>query len=478
MSAPRFDPSQVPGMRKRYLQLNPTNASSGGNYSFSSGLPLIKFDLSSSNNPMYMDGRELRITGKIKYATNAGALYPLNTNNYVDGATGAFASSIDTVTVSSKFLNTTLERINNYSRMVPSVITGVHSQEDTSVSLSHGGLHQQTVPMTKFNVACNNYYNGERILSAAEQEGKAFSSPLYCGIFQSGQDIDLSRNGTSGLVIEILLKSSVNSLFGSAVGNTGTVTISDLVLTVPVYEMDTPMNPSGQVSQFNFNSWSSMFQTMNSSNSTIAFTPGLSRCASWFCNFINSNELGSANFNYSRLGPVGELQDSRFTKNGQLYPIDFRLDTVEQSNNEAQVNNGISSNIVSNRVGQLRNYLEAVRTDRYNKVTHTSCAWNTWASGVRNRNQTANSDGTTPGTTDGLGCLLDAYGAGTDYSQSVWAIELAFNGTNRLNRSAGGNLAAVANNLNGTAATAQGVFIYFLNKNTLMLSPNGIDIVR
>ena len=183
MSAPRFDPSRVPGMRKRYLQLNPVNASSGGNYSFASGLPLVKFDLSSSENAMFMDGRELRITGKLKYEVNAGVAPALNANQYVDGSTGLFAGCLDTVTISSKFLNTTLERINNYSRMVPSVISGTHSQQDTSVDLSHGGLHQQSVPMTKFNISSNNYYNTERFLAAAEQEGKAFSSPLYCGIF-------------------------------------------------------------------------------------------------------------------------------------------------------------------------------------------------------------------------------------------------------------------------------------------------------
>lgn len=480
MSAPRFDPSRVPGMRKRYLQLNPVNASSGGQYSFASGLPLVKFDLSSSDNAMFMDGRELRITGKLKYEVNAGVAPALNTNNYVDGSTGLFAGCLDTVTVSSKFLNTTLERINNYSRMVPSVISGTHSQQDTTIDLSHGGLHQQSVPMTKFNISSNNYYNTERFLAAAEQQGKAFSSPLYCGIFQSGQDIDLSRNGTSGLVIELLLKSSVNSLFGGAVVN-GTVTLSDLVLTVPVYEMDIPMQPSG-VSEFNFNSWSSMFQTMNSSNSTIAFTPGLGRVASWFCNFINSNELGSNQFNYSRLGPVAELQDSRYTKNGALFPIDFRLDTVEQENNDVQLNTNVSSNTISNRVGQLRNYLEAVKTDKYSKIDNTSCSWNTWASGVRNRNQICNRNGLTPGTSEGLGCLLDAYGAGQDYSQSVWAIELAFSGDCQLNRSNGGlgagNSAPVSNNLNGTAASSQGVFIFFLNKNTLMLSPNGIDLRR
>lgn len=483
MSSPRFDPSMVPGMRKRYVQLNPVNSSSGGSYSFSSGLPLVKFDIASSDRPQYIDGRELRITGNITYRTSAGVEYTLAGNNFVDGAAGAFASAIDTLTVSSKFLNTTLERINNYSRMVPSVITGVHSQEDTSVSLSHGGLHQQTVPMTKYNVCCYDFYNTERRLTGTGAQGimgKSFSTPLYAGIFHSGEDIDVSRNGTSGLVIEILLKSSVNSLFGSVINNTGTITLNNLVLTVPVYEMDAAMPPP-QVSQFNFNSWSSMFQTINSSNSTVAFTPGLGRVASWFCNFINSNELGNDNFNYQRMGLVAELHDTRYTRNGQLYPIDFRLDTVEQSNDNAQVRNGISSNIVHNRVGQLRNYLEAVRTDRYNKVSRTSCAFNTWSSGVRNRAQTSNNGGLVPGTAEGLGCLLDAYGSGVDYSQSVWAMELVYSGTNRLNRTNAAGAVAnapVADNLDGTAATSQGVFIYFLNKNTLLLSPNGIDIQR
>ena len=61
-------------------------------------------------------------------------------------------------------------------------------------------------------------------------------------------------------------------------------------------------------------------------------------------------------------------------------------------------------------------------------------------------------------------------------------MELAYSGDCQLNRSAGGlgagNAAPVSNRLDGTAATSQGVFIFFLNKNTLMLSPNGIDLRR
>ena len=43
-------------IKKRYLQLRPVNASSGGVYSFRNGLPIIKFDISASMMPLLLDG--------------------------------------------------------------------------------------------------------------------------------------------------------------------------------------------------------------------------------------------------------------------------------------------------------------------------------------------------------------------------------------------------------------------------------------
>ena len=68
------------------------------------------------------------------------------------------------------------------------------------------------------------------------QLGQDFSAQLYTGVLQSGQMIDLSnQSGVGGLVIEILLKSDVNCIFGTdASANTASYTIRDLILTVPV----------------------------------------------------------------------------------------------------------------------------------------------------------------------------------------------------------------------------------------------------
>mgnify|MGYP003638012993 FL=1 len=57
--------SNLSDIKKRFLQLHPVNASSGGVYSFRGGLPIIKFDISASEMPLLLDGGELRISGKL-----------------------------------------------------------------------------------------------------------------------------------------------------------------------------------------------------------------------------------------------------------------------------------------------------------------------------------------------------------------------------------------------------------------------------
>ena len=56
--------NNLDSIRKRFLQLHPVNATSGGVYSFRAGLPLIKFDISSSEMPLFLDGSALRLSGR------------------------------------------------------------------------------------------------------------------------------------------------------------------------------------------------------------------------------------------------------------------------------------------------------------------------------------------------------------------------------------------------------------------------------
>jgi len=474
--------SNVGNLRKRFLQLHPVNASSGGVYSFKNGLPLIKFDISSSNAPLLMDGGALRISGRFTARQGAAGTTELTAGdtNFLDGFTG-FNQCIETITISSKRLNSVLERCTNYNRLVPSITSGRMSSKEYETKLSHYANQHGTTPLTRPTLNTYQGFNTNGVVPAASQRGCDFSTPLYCGILNSGEDIDLSSStGQGGMVIEILLRSDSGVVFGtSASANQATYNLSDLVLTVPVYEMTgAPNMPAGGVSQFNFNTWSSMFQTVNSSSGVVAMTPGLSRVAASLTSFITASDLGNQNFNSCRLGGVGEIQQLRYSRNGALYPLQYRLQTVSQQNNN--VAKSVASNLFSNHTYSVnadivRNYLEGILTDRYNKVKNCMLAYNNWSAGAVDKSQNSGRDGTTPGTAMGCAILYDAYGSGTNFQQTVFSFELQTSATNQLRISNGVN---VANSIDGTSATAQAATLYFLNKNTLMLSPQGIDVQR
>ena len=476
---------------KRYLQLNPVNATSNGQFSFASGLPLIKFDIASSALPTLLDGKELRLTGKYTATNGNGTNITNNGTYFADGFAGPVYQAIDTITIASKRLNQNLERINMCNRLVPSLISSQNNPKRINTKLSVGGKHKSTIPLTRHQLSSYNEVNthGNYVAAAASRTGVDFSIPIYAGIFHSGEDLDLSSiSGVGGLTIEILLRSNVTgAVFGAdANTNNASYVLSDLVLTVPVYEMGgmAAQERQSQVNQFNFNSWSSMFQTINSSASVLAFTPGMSRVSSMIMNFLTASELGDQRFNSCRLGPIGELRQLRFSKNGALLPLQYRLQTVERPNNTAtgianSPNN--SSSIKSLRVSVNRNALEGVRTDRYNKVNNTCISYRDWSCGAVDIAQNTGNSGIEPTGCFTQGVLYDAYGSGQDFSQMVWSCEFNVSATNTL--AAGIDAAQtavvpVANNLDGTATTAQSVTLYFLNKNTLLFNKMGIDIQR
>ena len=432
--------SNLSEIKKQEIQLNPVNSVSSGVYSPGSSIPLIKFDIASSPNPIYLDGDSLRINGKITVtgATNTG-------RNFVDNFGGRFGSCIDTITISSKRLNQVIERVNNAWRVAPTVISALHGNEDINTVLCHEGGHYETTILGRHAVVAND-----------GTKGQAFSSRLFAGVLASGQALDISDAGFGGLVIEILLKPNVSYCFGAdAATAQASYEVSDLQLTACLYEKPTAP-PKAQ--SFAFNSLSTIFQTVNSSVSVVALTPGLKQVSSIITNFMNANEIGNQNFNSGRLGNIGQLRALRYSINGQLDPLQYRLLTDEEANDDLAP----AGQLHRARCMVDRNYLESVNIRRYSEVGRCVNAWNNWNSGVVDRSQTANNNGCEQGTTAGFGILYDSYGTGKDLSQTVFSFELEASGTD----------------LDGTAATAQGAYMIFLNKNEVLMSPGGIQIAR
>ena len=434
-------------LERHSLQLNPVNAISSGVYSPSSGLPLIKFDISSTEMPTSLDLSQLRISGKVTYKS-AGAQVTSTNAVFRDGFSGDINNCIEHVTISSKKLNSVLERVTNYSRMIPTIVSGQHGPNDINCQLWNEAGH-----------CVNNFLARNVVVAQEASRGKAFCAPLYCGIFNSGQDLDISQFGTGGLTIEILLKPNVSGAFGADAAGANPVQyeLSDLLLTCPA------LRASGAEAQsmiqadrvFNFNSITSIFQTLNSSASVVAVTPGLQNVSSVFMNAINTQDLGNQLRNSARLSNMGELRELRFSKNGVLHPNQYRLFSDVQQNN---IVSALNAQTVKGREMVDKNYFESLSTNPIGQFGKTMVAYNNFEDGIKNRAQTQNNNGRSVGTCSGAGVLFDAYGNGEDFSNTVFSAEFD-NST-----------------LDGTAASTLGLYLFFLNKQSLIMSPNGVSV--
>ena len=451
-------------MRKLNLQLNPSNSTSTGDYSPSSGLPLIKFDISSTDMPTNLDLSQLRINGNITYFTGNQPGTPTQpgaaSSSYRDCYSGDLSNVIDHVTISSKKLSSVIERVNNYSRMVPSIVTGNHGEHEINCQLWNQGGSCTSNFMARNIIRAQNGVRG--VAGTANGYGKGFSMPLFCGLLNSDRDLDISVAGTGGLTIEILLKPNVSVAFGADAGAAATAVnykVSNLLLTVPAYEL------SGQTAAaalsadrvFNFNSISSIFQTLNSSTSVVSITPGLSRVSSVFMNAINTNEIGNQLFNSARLSNMGALREVRFSRNGMLHPLQYRLSGDQQANSLTAALNGQT---LAGRAMVDVSYLEGISTNPIGNTGRTMLAYNTINSGIKNRGQTVNSSGDDVGTVSGTAILFDAYGSGENFQQTTFSVD--FNNQT----------------IDGTQATTMGLYMYFLSQNTLVMSPQGLSVVK
>ncbi len=442
--------SNLSDLNVKYVQLRPVNQNSDNTYAYKQGLPLIRFEINDSMAPLLLNGAQLRVSGKFTASKTGGAALDLN-NYYLNRFSGV-ASAIDNITISSRRLNSVIERVQNYNRLLPSIVSGLHGKNDMMGDLFHQG-----------GSIFNNFIGRNALIARDNDKGMDFSIPLYLGMLHSGQDINVSRtSGLSGLTIDILLKSDANVVWGSdANTNNGTYNLSDLVLTVPLLDV------SGSTAQviekapptMNFNTWSSIFTTINSSAAVVSLNPGLSRVTSVLYNALNSAELGDQNFDPGRLGNMGQLDNLRYTKNGILFPLQYRIDTTDREN-ASNAQGGATDETCKVRAVSVRNTIEGLLTTSFFNARHNFLAFGEFDANVVNVSQTAGNNQEGVNVDESYGILYDKFGSGSDFNTSTWAVELK------------------APDVDGTAATSQSLFVYYLNKNTIEYSPQGVNIIR
>lgn len=354
-------------MSKRYLSIASSNGGNGV-FGYSAGNPQLKFLV--SNNGM-LQSQELRFQGTFKRVANASANQTLNevdkTKDLNLDAFVGIQSVIQNLEISSRqYSNRSLESIQNYPRLVGNFMSSLHSKSGLDTQMFHeqgskgygfDTLNEEshldgTNASTKYSSA------GQKIAQRVPYcaiKGIPFDLRLVCGMFMSN-DIDLEALG--GLSITINLAPNENVIYGGDASLYHYI-IENPRLVVPVLsktenqQMALMQNPSPQM---NFLSFTSLYNTINSTDQQVVHRVSLKGVISSMSNFIPVSYINSYDQNgQAQYNPA--IQKLVYNMDGKRFPLEYSIEVdrdetlkeTEQPTTNPQL---------------LRNYLEAFRNSK------------------------------------------------------------------------------------------------------------------
>ena len=365
----------------RYIEIRPDNIPANGKISFKNGFPVLSFSVSAQNG--MLDPRSIRIVGEFSaFKDNLATPTPLTNGDHVtmNNRLGIY-NVIDTLTVRSSRSKMICESIRHYSKFMNTYLGLTSSaQGDQLGHLSQTCLIQPNPTTFRKSVM-------ESAFTAAPQTN-SFSAHLPCGFVQSGNMIDLRPDAFGGIQIEMLLNPDSNVLFQLAGNSTGIgdahYELSNLKLTCEIMSPgDTPPASEGT---FDFNTITSLYTSINSTNAQIQYSLALSKVQSAFMTFMpvsNINTLtqdGQATTYPSGVGTsdtaLAAIRRVQFLKGGVKYPADFDyVANIEEVGNESsqlpdpQIIKGLMDAVLPN-YGMTRTSISPANMNRdYNMTT-------------------------------------------------------------------------------------------------------------
>lgn len=448
------------------FEILPNNQPANNTYSFRGGNPIISINVPAQNK--LLKPSSVRLNGRLRVQTAAGALADPNDLKGA-GATAIGLSSrvgvsgfIQNLNVSSEATNQSLESIRQYGRLVNHILSNTHSPDDFASEKSNTSL------MTARKESTDNLTTND----------VDFSVPLYCGLFMGGNNIPLGANGVNGLTINLELASDNQALFGADAG-TGAgafYQLSNISLSgdflVPDAQGMQSMATQGS-GAFQFNSYSSLYSVINSSDSTQTYNLANSNVLSVIHSFLpvsHSNNYAQDSFaNGELLNRDGagaynvavQLNKVSFSRGGMKLGLDYEMDCQTQSAEgrpETQINiqalNAMKAYSKNNR------FLNQPQLDGF---------------GSRDFIASVDECAETP-------ILADSPLSGRQTAQEIdvgvrnFLIGLALDRVSDVGVNFKGNSYStrIQSSLDGNSPNA--VFSYVLSKNTLQYSPNGIMV--
>ncbi len=440
-----------------HQEIQPSNVVSTGEVSFKNGNPVIQFIIGEQDK--YLIGSSLRFCGDIQFKDNGNV--PVSGSELAVNSTLGAYGMIDQLSLSSQRSKQSIESIRHYGRFLA---TYLPTQSNIQESMGHMNAVSNMMP----NIECERlgFVNNANGSAAADRhsQGSPFCLNLPSGLLNSQQPIPLSATwGVGGLLLEIRLTPDSQFLFAKNHASGSLTepqyTLRNLKL---IYEC---VNPSADVlsrlksqsgNTLEYNSVSSYYTSVNSTNAIVNFNLGIKNCLSAFFNIIPSSRLnnlaedGFATLPFVNSGTTGvaEIKQINFTRNGVKFPLQYNIDT---NVNPKFIPTGTSYFPEDPQV--LRNALDSLKP--YSEYKKTQVSPTTYTRGL----DTNSRDSAMP-------------------HQSLFFVGVNFDNISNQGVDFTNSTLGIQMELTLTTDNPQTLFLFVHNKNTLVFSPNGLQVVN
>jgi len=397
---------------KKYLAIQPNNVPSSGKVSHARGNPVLTVTLGRQDATL--DLSSLRLSGDLNiWANAAGSAHPA-----VGTAEEARASHklgiygvIDQLVFRHAETKQVVEHIRHYGRFMSSYLPVMAGSQDTAGHLSETALIYPN-------------YNSFRDSVVRSTGASPFCVPLPSGL-TLGSSTGMLPLDKLPLEIEIHLAPD-SQFFYSSNGNPANISncfyeLSNIELACEVTYGQTSVNAGA----FSFNSITSYFSTIETTNSIINYNLGLSKVLGAFVNFVPStfvNNLAQDGFltymptkGAGAGSVVANLETISFLRNGERFPSSFEVQSVRTATNQTSV--------VDPQV--IKSFLSSIVPEKMHTRTNASPL-------TTNRNFTGGQDTVTgyrnmpdAGAVYGVGVLYDMLDSeGVDFTDAQFSIQM------------------------------------------------------
>jgi len=445
--------NSVAVQQKRFVRLAPSNNSSVG-YSPVSSQPIIRFSIADTQALALM--KDARLNARVKVVRTGTTAAALTDDFNIDPVVG-YCGVIDQMVISSRRFGTTIEQVNNMSRldsayyrakMSPMDMPQHFFQKTRSVGLGRlDRFDGQTEASTTLADPRLKLQRKKLITVASaspdpkDEDLMEISIPFHAGFFLTDEQVDLSQVG--GVEIAIYLAKPENFFFGSGANaptSASSYTLLDVSLTVPLLyktaEQIAMTPPEGEIE---FMNWTSLFSVLDSQVSSVAHRLYLSGLVSMIHNCLPTGELNNVSANGMALKQIG-IERLTFLKDGVRNPLEKTTITDKTVGERVEVSPSLYPEVITD-------YLSAWLPPRDIKHTQTIPQL---LKGVANRSGVA--------------------GFGANFSPDSAGIPLA--GVLSIDVQSG--LEDVAT---GATREPYALFSYYLSRQAFMTSPSGLTMI-